>query len=271
MGILNYLQFDDVKSSDYGIYISGEATFDAPKRSVETISIPGRNGDLVIDQGRFENIVVSYPAFNFEEDLQNFRDKLTGLRSGLCSKVEYQKLTDTFHPDEFRLGVYKEGLEVKPIMYNTAANFDIKFDCKPQRFLVSGEDPIVLTSGALITNPTLFYAKPLLKVKGNGTVKIEPYEFIVSGNTGEIWIDSELMESYKLVHVLQNLTDEELVDIQDENGVDIQVSKEATPEAMDALIEFVNYVYPQIKPGDVPVWISSGIEELTIIPRWWRL
>ena len=158
-----------------------------------------------------------------------------------------------------------------PKQITRAGEFALKFDCKPQRYLVSGENPIVLTSGALITNPTLFYSKPLIKVVGNGTVKIEPYEFIVSGNDGEIWIDSEIMESYRLVHTLYDLTDEELEVIQDENGVDIEVSKKATPEAMEAFIDFANYVYPQIKPGDVPVWIASGIKELTIIPRWWRL
>lgn len=271
MGLLNHLTYDGVDSSSFGVFISGDGVFDAPARRGEMISIPGRNGSLFMDEGVFENITVEYPAFIGTGYEEIFRTKLGDLRSWLTSRGNYKRLTDTYHPDEFRLGVYREGLEVDPEVITRAGEFTLKFDCKPQRYLVSGEDPIVLNTGALITNPTLFYAKPLLKVIGNGTVRIEPYEFIVSGNDGEIWIDSEIMESYRLVHTLYDLTDEELEVIQDENGVDIEVSKEATPEAMEAFIEFVNYVYPQIKPGDVPVWISSGIEELTIIPRWWRL
>ena len=271
MGLINKLIFDGVDSSDFGVFISGEGAFDAPARRGEMISIPGRNGSLFMDEGVFENITVEYPAFIGTSYKEIFRTKLGDLRSALTSRGNYKRLTDTYHPDEFRLGVYRSGLEVDPKVITRAGNFTLKFDCKPQRYLKIGEDPIVLTSGALITNPTLFYAKPLIKVIGNGTVKIEPYEFIVSGNDGEIWIDSEIMESYRLVHTLYDLTDEELTVIQDENGVDIEVSKEATPEAMEAFVEFVNYVYPQIKPGDVPVWISSGITELTIIPRWWRL
>ena len=271
MGLLNHLTYDSVDSSSFGVFISGEGAFDAPARRGEMVSIPGRNGSLFMDEGVFENITVEYPAFIGTGYEALFRDRLGDLRSALTSRGNYKRLEDTYHPDEFRLGVYRSGLEVDPKVITRAGNFTLKFDCKPQRYLVSGEDPIILTSGALITNPTLFYAKPLLKVIGNGTVRIEPYEFIVSGNDGEIWIDSEIMESYRLVHTLYDLTDEELTVIQDENGVDIEVSKEATPEAMEAFIEFVNYVYPQIKPGDVPVWISSGIEELTIIPRWWRL
>ena len=271
MGLLNYLTFDGFDSRDFGVFISGEGAFDAPARRGEMISIPGKNGSLFMDEGVFENIEVEYPAFIGTGYEHIFRQKLGDLRSALTSRDNYKRLTDTYHPDEFRLGVYRSGLEVDPSVITRAGSFTMKFDCKPQRFLLSGEDPIVLTSGALITNPTLFYAKPLLKVIGNGTVRIEPYEFIVSGNDGEIWIDSEIMESYKLVYVLHDLTDEEIVVIKDEHNRPIQVSKEATPENMEAYIEFINYVYPQIRPGVVPVYISSGIQELTIIPRWWRL
>lgn len=271
MGLLNHLTYDGVDSSNFGVFISGDGVFDAPARRGEMISIPGRNGSLFMDEGVFENITVEYPAFIGTGYEELFRTKLGDLRSWLSSRGNYKRLTDTYHPDEFRLGVYREGLEVDPEVITRAGEFTLKFDCKPQRYLTAGEDPIVLNSGALITNPTLFYAKPLLKVIGNGTVRIEPYEFIVSGNDGELWIDSEIMESYKFVYIEHNLTDEELVDITDERGAAIEVAKEATPEWAEAYVEFVNYVYPQIKPGDVPVWMSSGIEELTIIPRWWVL
>lgn len=131
--------FGGADSSTYGIYISGEGVFNAPERAVEMISIPGRNGAIALDQGRFENIEVTYPAFNYEQGMSDFSSNLAGLRSALCSKRGYQRLTDTIHPDEFRLGVYRSGLEVTPVKYNTASDFNITFDCKPQRFLTSGE------------------------------------------------------------------------------------------------------------------------------------
>ena len=271
MGLLNHLTFDGVDSSDFGVFISGEGAFDAPARRGEMISIPGKNGSLFMDEGVFENITVEYPAFigtGFEEV---FRTKLRDLRSAMTSRDNYKRLTDTYHPDEFRLGVYREGLEVDPKVITRAGSFTLKFDCKPQRFLLSGEDPIVLNSGALITNPTLFYARPLLKVIGNGMVRIEPYEFIVSGNDGELWIDSEIFETYKLEYIEHDLTDEVYTEIKDERGRNIEVAKEAIPQSSEALVQFVNYVYPLIRPGVVPVYIAPEIQELTIIPRWWRL
>ena len=275
MGILNYFQFDDVKSSDYGIYISGEALFNAPKRSVENISIPGRDGDLVLDLKRFENIEVPYPAFNFEDGLKDFREKLAGLRSALGSKVGYQRLTDTFHPDEFRMGVYKEGLEVKPIMYNEAANFDIKFDCKPQRFLVSGEIPHVFNSNGTIENPTLFASSPLIKVTGNGTVAFGnngEYRFIVSDNSGTIWIDTDIMEAYLPAGDLYPWTDENGQQLDQELGIGLELLNGTEyPTNMLGHIEFIDSVMPKIDPGEQPVRMSPTITELEIIPRWWRL
>ena len=271
MGLLNHLTYDGVDSSAFGVFISGEGVFDAPARRGEMISIPGRNGSLFMDEGVFENITVEYPAFIGTGYEETFRTKLGDLRSVLSSRGNYKRLTDTYHPDEFRLGVFREGLEVDPQYITRAGGFTMKFDCKPQRFLVSGEEPIVMTSPRFITNPTLFFAKPLIKVVGNGRVIIEPYEFKVTGNDGEIWIDSDLMETYILVRNLKVLTDEALVNITDEHNVNIEISKDYIPQWAEARIQFVNYIYPEIKPGEVPVWFSSGIEELTIIPRWWRL
>ena len=168
----NSIIFGGIDSADFGIYIGGEGTFDAPKRDVEMISIPGRNGAFALDKGRFENIEVTYSAFNYETDLATFAQQLSDFRNAICSQKGYQRLTDTFHPDEYRMAAYIDGLEIKPIEYNTAATFDIKFNCKPQRYLTSGEEAIDVDSGDVVTNPTLFEAAPMLEVEGYGDIVI---------------------------------------------------------------------------------------------------
>ena len=170
---VNSIIFGGVNSADYGIYISGEGVFNAPKRDVEMISIPGRNGAFALDKGRFENIEVTYPAFNFEpDDYASFAQNLSDFRNAISSLRGYQRLTDTFHPDEYRMATYISGLEVKPIKYNTASEFNIVFDCKPQRWLTSGETAITVSSGDTVTNPTLFESSPLLEVEGYGNINI---------------------------------------------------------------------------------------------------
>lgn len=168
MGLLNYLEFDGENSFEYGVFISGEGTFDAPKRRARKISIPGRDGDLVLDEGSFENIQVSYPAFIVARNQAEFKEKLEAFRSALLSKTGYVRLSDTYHKDEYRMAAYLEGLEVSPKLNNKAGNFTLVFDCKPQRFLKIGDLPVSVASGDVITNPTLFNAHPLIKFNSNG-------------------------------------------------------------------------------------------------------
>ena len=166
----NSITFGGVNSADYGIYIGGEGVFNAPERDVEMVSIPGRNGSFALDKGRFENITVTYSAFNFEPDLATFKANLDAFRNALCAQEGYQRLTDTFHTDEYRMATFISGLDIKPINYNTAAKFDIVFDCKPQRWLTSGETAQAVVDGETLTNPTRFPASPLIKCKGYGSI-----------------------------------------------------------------------------------------------------
>lgn len=179
---VNSITFGNINSADYGIYISGEGVFDAPKRAVEMVNVPGRSGAIALDQGYYENITVTYPAHNYEPDMADFKQALSDFRNALASQVGYQRLSDTFHPDEYRMAVFDEGLDINPIKYNTASQFDIKFDCKPQRYLTSGETEITAISQILeATNPTPYSAKPLLKVEGYGEIQF-PNTTIIVGN-----------------------------------------------------------------------------------------
>lgn len=153
------MTFDGIDAKDHGILISGEGTFDAPARVYEMVEVPGRNGAVAIDQGRYENIEITYPAGVWGEDPQTFREKLAAYRSELGARIGYKRLEDTYHPDEFRLGIFRSAVEVEPSGYNTAGKFEVVFDCKPQRFLKSGEDQIDLSGTSRHTvsgNPISF-------------------------------------------------------------------------------------------------------------------
>ena len=145
------LTFDGASSRTYGVYITGEAVYNAPERAVEMISIPGRNGAFVLDKGHFENIEVSYPAGIFAENEEDFAKAISDFRNLLCSKVGYCRLTDEYNPDEYRLAVYKSGLEVSPEQLK-AGEFNLVFDCKPQRFLTSGETAVSIANNGSINN-----------------------------------------------------------------------------------------------------------------------
>ena len=171
--------FDGEDSRDYGVYITGNAVFDAPQRDVEMIEIPGRNGAYALDNGRFSNIEVTYPAGLFTESEVDFANAISDLRNALCSRRGYCRLEDEYNPDEYRLAVYKSGLEVTPAQLK-AGEFSITFDCKPQRFLKSGETAVSISDGDTLTNPTLFESSPLLLADGYGDIHLNSEEIKIS-------------------------------------------------------------------------------------------
>lgn len=154
------LIFDGIDAQASGVLISGEGTFDSPERVYEMVEVPGRNGAVAIDQGRFGNIEVTYPAAIWADTQAAFRTKLAAFRSQMASRIGYKRLEDTYHPDEYRLGIFRGAVEVEPDGYNTAGAFELIFDCKPQRFLKSGEEQVDVSSAArrtLTGNPVSFY------------------------------------------------------------------------------------------------------------------
>ena len=274
--LINKIIFDDIDSSDYGVFISGEGAYNAPARRGEVVKIPGRNGDIFLDEGAFDNIEVNYPAFIGEGTQSNFAERMMELRSALTAKAGYRRLEDTYHSDEFRLGFYHAGLEVEPQHYNRAGKFTMIFDCKPQRFLKSGEKVISFDAPGTIYNPTTFESMPIIKVTGDGAVAFssseKTYGFTVTDNPGTITIDTEFMESYIYGGELHNLTDQNdkfvvdsmLVPIQIANGLD-------SFESMNSHITFNDYVMPKLPTGEVNIGFESTITSIELIPRWWCL
>ena len=172
--IYKALSFDGTSSRNYGVYITGEAVYNAPERDVEMITIPGRNGTFAMDKGRFENITVSYPASIAASTEADYRQALSDFRNFLCSKKGYVRLSDDYNPDEYRMAVYKSGLEVTTAQLR-AGEFDIVFECKPQRFLTSGETAATVANNGTLTNPTAFDASPTLQVTGYGNITANGY------------------------------------------------------------------------------------------------
>lgn len=170
MGIIKNLNFDGVNISDYGVGITGAGVYDAAERDVDMFEIPGRNGEYALDKGRFKNITLEYPAGAFDSTQSDFADKISDLRNELASRKGYKRLEDEYNPDEYRMAIFKDGFSVDPKHYSRAGEFNITFNCKPQRYLKSGETPIDVTSGDTVTNPTLFESQPLLEIKGSGDI-----------------------------------------------------------------------------------------------------
>lgn len=131
----NWFTYGGKSSKDFGVYISGSGTFNAPERDQSSVSVVGRNGDLTIDNGRYKNTVLTYPAFIYD----NFDANVSAFRNFLLKATSYKRLEDTYHPEEYRLAKYSDGFEADVVATLRGGEFNLLFDCCPQRFLKDGE------------------------------------------------------------------------------------------------------------------------------------
>jgi phage-related protein len=126
----------------------------------------------------------------------------------------------------------------------TLAPFEIGFDCKPQRFLKSGETPIVflpdLVQQHKISNQYGQTAVPLIKIFGSGE--------------GAFWVDD-------VVVYVKNVDGVLFLDSETQNAYNYEGNKNDWISAPE---------FPVIKSGESAVGFI-GFDKIEIIPRWWEL
>ena len=230
-----YFTFGGVKSSDYGVWINGGGTYNAAKRRYKSYVVPGRNGSLTIDEGAFEEIEHTYPAFiasNFSSNIETFRNLL-------MSKNGYVRLTDTYHTAEFYRARYMAGLEADVAPGGVGGAFNLTFIRDPRRFLLTGETETTVANGGSISNPTLFESRPLIRVTGYGTLTIGSDNITIANTYAYVDIDSETQDCY---HSTDNA---------------------------NASVSFQTNNFPTLKPGTNNIAYSGHISSVKITPRWY--
>ena len=207
MGLRTFT-FGGTASSTYSMFITEAATYNVPERAVEMLEIPGRNGAYALDQGRFENVEVTYHVVVHKDTNANFQTELSNVRNWLASKVGYQRLTDDYNSNVYRMAIFKGGLETDEAFVN-GAEFDIVFECKPQRWLTSGETATAVANNGTLSNPTLFDSEPLLAVKGYGGISFNGYDISIENILiGDvlIWNESETTNNAQTITFARDMT-----------------------------------------------------------------
>lgn len=164
----DYFIFDGLDSRRYDAYVFDVDAHNAPAKQVNTATVPGRSGDLLLPGWRFGNVAQSYDVII----LKNFERNYTELRNFLLSREGYCRLEDSIHPDEFYTAYFASDIQPEYRTRKGYGKFRLTFTRKPQRWLKSGEREIVLREGgsavaSTVTNPTRFACYPEFHFKGN--------------------------------------------------------------------------------------------------------
>lgn len=147
--MINHFTFNGTSTAQLGLIVSGVSIFGAGSRKVEKAGIPGRNGDLQIELGGFNNYTVRYTV----SITKNFTTTAQQIREWLLESKGYCDLTDTYHPDEIRKACFNSDIEFTTSMLYKYGQASIQFDCLPERYLTTNT-PITTTATADTTTDT---------------------------------------------------------------------------------------------------------------------
>ena len=239
---------------DFHLYIGGQGTFNSPARDVTKIAIPGRNGELVQDNGRFLNNTVTYNVVLMETGYEignvYIMDYLEQVNSWLASNSKYLMLSDDYFPNEYRYARLAQGIEWEMGPYNRTAKAQIVFDCKPQRYLTLGDIDIQILAEEpsmfpyTLRNSTQFDAEPIMTL-------------YAPSSGGEITINGKSIE-------LTSCSTYTTI-----NSISKECYKGSTNKNSTVILE--DYKFPVLTPGNNIIDVVSGVTKVLIRPRWWTL
>ena len=230
---------DGVDARSVGIKLQRPVQFSEPVPDTEVIHVPGRNGDLTMFSGSYENRVGSADCYALGDGVT---ETVVGINNFLMGVQSYRKLTTSNDPNHYWMARVVNGARIDN-RKDVLNPFEIEFDCKPQRYLVDGNYILsyALPSGEVMPNPTQFDAKPLISIYGSGEGQlIIAGETITISEIGEyVTIDCDTMNAY--------------------NG----------PVNRNSSVTMSGW--PKLPPDTVSYEFSGGITRIEITPRWWTL
>lgn len=132
------ITWNGISSDDLGIVIKTVPEQNHPERKLDIISIPGRNGDLVVSQKAWHNYEQDYEVFAGEKD-GDAQKKFMDITAWLTSADGYARLEDSFEPGYYRMAYFAGPFDVE-FTLTRIGHATITFNCAPQRFLIDGSE-----------------------------------------------------------------------------------------------------------------------------------
>lgn len=224
------IKFGNIDFSGDGAYIWGAGEYSAPTRSVDFIEVPGRNGDLLIDNGNYTNTKAFFDVV-IKREIEKNTDRLKHL---LYSQKGYQRLYDSDLKGFYRMASFNSGFD---IMSTDGGVVRIEFDCKPFKYDILGENAVIFTGEGNLYNKYFEPSRPIITVygSGQGNVYIGNQNIAISNIDEYVTIDAEMQDAFK---GLQN--------------------KNATVNTADIVL----------LPGNNAISFSGGVTSVEIKPRW---
>lgn len=224
------IEFNGTIASDLKLLIKEEISVPSPKQKYEEYEISGKDGDMIVSGGHYDDIQITIP-FNYAEYDEwgsIYRNAKRWLNAKGSQKLKLSRMDNYF----YKVKRAEIGNEKRSVSH--AGSFEAVFACDPYTYLESGL--MELSAGELYNANELSH--PNYMITGNGSCTLTVNGKTMKATVGQnLTIDTDRMIAYRVDGTMMNTS--------------------VTGDYEDLYLQ----------PGENTVSITNGFD-VKIIPNW---
>lgn len=231
-----YFIFRGIDSRNIGVVVEDMFDVHRPKRNVQTIQVPGRDGRLTQDDGTYDTYTISGKINCFGAPLSDVYAWLSGSGDLILGDEPTRSLrasaTAQIKNTRFRCDGCYDSLQVS-------------FECQPFRYHIEqteGDDVIITSSPHTVANPGTYKSAPQMTIEGTGNIVLT--------------IGTQIVE-------IEELEDGIIIDSEMGDCFDLTKTR-----LLNSQVTLMDDEFPTLAPGANIISWTGSVEKITITPRW---
>lgn len=196
--MMGSFHYRGTSSLDYGLMVATEPKIPTAQRGEEQVSVPGRDGVLRIDHGRFLPITVSYECGVKLFKRNGVERLMRGIKAWLVSGRGDYILSDSYDTDYFRIASFSGPMDIENT-FDRGGKFTVSFLCHPYKYSHGGQFKTTIGATKTLVNIEPFESLPYIRINGNGSCELylNNTTIGVSDVSEYVEIDSEAKQVFK--------------------------------------------------------------------------
>lgn len=161
---MGYFTFNGKSSLDFGLRVTKEYKILSTGIDVNTVSVAGRDGDLLISNNRLKSVSIELPCtIQSNKSLQALSTDI----SDWLNVDGYRDMTLSWDSDYIYRVAFIETFEIASIM-RQFGTIKLNFLAQPVKYFKDGVQRQNLSNGLALNGKGNVEAKPIIKLTGNG-------------------------------------------------------------------------------------------------------
>ena len=228
-------------SKDMYLRVLNEVVFTSPTRDVNVIQIPGRDGDIIMNNGRYESVIRTVPCrLETPEDI-NVEQVINDINNWLIDEENDHELSWENDPDFKYLARIDNGV-ISQRFLSRFGHATINFRLQPIKYLRDSLIEQAVPTGTNLVNPFNIDANPVIRIIGSGDITI-------------------IFDEKPLV----------LTDINEGCVIDSEKHMITSLDGRVMLFKSMRSPFPVLKPRNNQITFSRSDIQVFITPRWGTL